>query len=326
MSFPQDNADIPSVNAGVDPDCFPTEWGTFNDMADLILSLPDGCVAATFDIASAYRIIPIRPNQQWALCILWCGCVYVNRALMFRLSSSAGVFGSVADMLVAIYEKAGFGPIRKWVDDFFVIHLPHQDWTEEEFIQLSAFFRVPWSLEKLQAFATIQRYIGFNWDVARRTISLPQEKMKKILALLQDWLKSGSRFTANEAASLHGKLVHVSSIFPLMHPFLRSIATFANGFKSLRARLHVPSTLAVDLQWVSQILAISPCERPLQEQQPIDLQWWGDASSSFGIGVVVGQHWAAWKWKEMLESTMLSVGEQRLYSQSKYLLESTTLR
>jgi hypothetical protein len=149
MSYPCENPETPSVNAGIDPDAFPTEWGTFDSVIELILSLPDGCVAATFDIASAYRIIPVHPSQQWALCILWCGRVYVDRALMFGLSLSAGVFGSVADMLVAIYEKAGFGPIRKWVDDFFIIRLPHQNWTEEEFIKLSATFRVPWSLEKL---------------------------------------------------------------------------------------------------------------------------------------------------------------------------------
>jgi hypothetical protein len=217
---------------------------------------------------------------------------------MFGLSSSAGVFGSVADMLVAIYEKAGFGPIRKWVDDFFVIRLPHQNWTEEEFIKLSAAFGVPWSLEKLRAFAIIQCYIGFDWDLALRVVSLPEEKMEKTISLLQSWLIKGARFMANEAASLHGKLIHISSIFPLIRPFLRSVALFANKFKSKRARLHVPSTLSADLQWVTEILSISPRERPLRTQHPIDLQWWGDASTSFGVGVIIGQHWAAWKWKD----------------------------
>ena len=58
------------------------------------------------------------------------GLVHVDRAVMFGLSSSAGVFGSVADILVAIYQAAGFGPLRKWVDNFFVIQLPHHSWTE----------------------------------------------------------------------------------------------------------------------------------------------------------------------------------------------------
>ncbi|OSC96160.1 hypothetical protein PYCCODRAFT_1335184, partial [Trametes coccinea BRFM310] len=52
------------------------------------------------------------------------GKVYVDTALCFGLTSSAGVFGSIADMLVAIYHTYGFGSIRKWVNDFFVIRLP----------------------------------------------------------------------------------------------------------------------------------------------------------------------------------------------------------
>ena len=104
MSYPRNNPNIASVNAGIDADKFPTAWGTFDSTVATLLALPDGCVAATFDISAAYRLTPICPNQQHALCVFWDGLVYVDRAVMFGLSSSAGVFGSIADMLVAIYE------------------------------------------------------------------------------------------------------------------------------------------------------------------------------------------------------------------------------
>lgn len=35
---------------------------------------------------------------------------------------------------------------------------------------------------------------------------------------------------------------------------------------------------------------------PLAPPLPIDLSWWGDASTSFGVGIILGSHWAAWKW------------------------------
>jgi hypothetical protein len=28
----------------------------------------------------------------------------------------------------------------------------------------------------------------------------------------------------------------------------------------------------------------------------VDIQWWGDASSSFGIGIALSHYWAVWKW------------------------------
>ena len=111
MSFPRSDPNIMSVNAGINSDDFPTLWGTFDSTAELILSIPPGCVAATFDISAVYHLTPIHPNQQHALCIFWDGAVYVDRAVMFGLTSSAGVFGAIADMLVAIYGAANFGLI-----------------------------------------------------------------------------------------------------------------------------------------------------------------------------------------------------------------------
>ena len=62
-------------------------------------------------ISAAYRLTPIHSDQQNSLCLLWNGKVYVDHAVMFGLSSSTGVFGTVADMLVDIYIHAGFGMI-----------------------------------------------------------------------------------------------------------------------------------------------------------------------------------------------------------------------
>jgi hypothetical protein len=141
-------------------------WGTFDATSALILSLPKGCLAATFDISAAYRLTLIQPAQQNALCVFWKDKVYVDRAVMFGLASGAGVFGSIADMLVAIYVKSGFGPLLKWVDDFFAIKLPESTWTEQEFINLTPSIGVPWSTEKLRQLSIIQRYIGFDWNLA----------------------------------------------------------------------------------------------------------------------------------------------------------------
>lgn len=148
MSYLRRHPHILSVNANIDSDDFPTEWGTFDITAATILDLPPGCEAATFDISAAYRITPTRPDQQHCLCIYWNGKVYVDRVVMFGLTSSAGVFGSIADMLVAIYEAAGFGIIRKWVNDLLAIRLPSQTWTENHFIELTSALGVPWSQEK----------------------------------------------------------------------------------------------------------------------------------------------------------------------------------
>ena len=131
MSYPQNTPTVISVNAAIDPDSFPTAWGSFKATSALILSLPAGCVAALFNISAAYHLTPIQPNQKQHLCVFWKGRIYVDWAVMFGLSSSAGVFGAIANMLVALYQAAGFNTILKWVNDFFVVRQPNETWTEQ---------------------------------------------------------------------------------------------------------------------------------------------------------------------------------------------------
>ncbi|TFY61177.1 hypothetical protein EVJ58_g4674 [Rhodofomes roseus] len=273
----------PSVNAGINSDDFPTDWGTFQEVSELILSLPPGCVAATFDISTAYRITPVHPSQQHMFCVSWQDKVHVDFAVAFGCASSAGVFGSVADMLVAIYKVHGFGPIKKWVDDFFAVRLPGHSWTEEDFIELTG---------------RLGRYIGFDWGLDGKTVAFPTDKFEATLSLLAGWLVPRARFCAADAARLHGKLVHAASIFPLIRPFLPSAARFANSFRVPRAHRYPPSALLSDLRWVLDILPALPRTVSLAEREPYDMGWWGDASTSFGIGVVVGGYWAVWQWAD----------------------------
>lgn len=114
--------------------------------------------------------------------------------------------------------------------------------------------------------------------------------------MISDWMLLGASFTAKEAASLHGKLVHMACIFPLIRPFLCSIAAFTTGFCSMHAHLHPSAAVRVDLPWVQSLLSHLPNSIPITDPSPVDIGWWGDASTSFGIGVIVQKHWAVWHW------------------------------
>jgi len=43
-------------------------------------------------------------------------------------------------------------------------------------------------------------------------------------------------------------------------------------------------------------MRILPNQIPLVPAQPTDIQWWGNTSTSFGVGITLGCHWAVWKW------------------------------
>jgi hypothetical protein len=129
-----------------------------------------------------------------------------------------------------------------------------------------------------------------------KSVSLPAEKFTSTRELLSVWAAPGATFLEHDAASLHGKLVHLSSIYHLIRPFLPSITKFAHSFHSKRAKLHPPQDVLADISWIRFLLPHLPRSVPLSLPVPTDINWWGDASTSFGIGVVVGHHWAIWKW------------------------------
>ncbi|RPD52819.1 hypothetical protein L227DRAFT_514200 [Lentinus tigrinus ALCF2SS1-6] len=102
--------------------------------------------------------------------------------------------------------------------------------------------------------------------------------------------------SASDASSLHGKLIHAATIFRLLCPFISRLGSFANSFSSNYARLHPPRSVVADLQWITNLLSLSLSTLPLSRDIPLNLGWWGDVSTSFGVGVVVGSFWAVWKW------------------------------
>jgi hypothetical protein len=57
----------------------------------------------------------------------------------------------------------------------------------------------------------------------------------------------------------------------------------------------VPPPLCANLSWIQFVLQSLPNEIPLASAAPIDLQWWGNTSTSFGIGIIIGSYWAVWK-------------------------------
>lgn len=84
--------------------------------------------------------------------------------------------------------------------------------------------------------------------------------------------------------------------FPLIHPFLCSIAAFVASFWSSHTHLCPSAAVIAYLPWIQSLLSHLPNSIPITDPSPVDIGWWGDASTSFGIGVVIQKHWAVWHW------------------------------
>lgn len=113
-----------SVNSYINPDNFPSTWGTFHVLALTISRLPPGSQFAIRDVSEAYRTIPIHESQ-------WPGSVVrvaedlfcIDTCMCFGLRPSAGAYGNLADAGLDLFRSKGIGPASRWVDDHLFIRI-----------------------------------------------------------------------------------------------------------------------------------------------------------------------------------------------------------
>ena len=95
LSFPPGN----SVNDGIDPAICSLRYTTVEDVASVAAQLGPHTLMAKIDIESAYRLIPVHPEDRFLLGVNWRDQVYIDPMLPFGLRSAPKIFNAVADAL-----------------------------------------------------------------------------------------------------------------------------------------------------------------------------------------------------------------------------------
>jgi hypothetical protein len=112
LSFPRNDPNFSSVNDQINIEDFRCDWGTFNEVRNIVIDAPPGSEAATLDVDAAFRCCPITPSQQRNFVIHWNGLFFIDHNAPFGATSAGGVFGRVADAMSAILESKHLGPRR----------------------------------------------------------------------------------------------------------------------------------------------------------------------------------------------------------------------
>ena len=81
-----------SINDGISPESCSLEYTSVDQAAMVIRSLGRQCTLAKTDIKSAYRIVPVHPEDALLLGMQWQGGVNIDRALPFGLRSAPKIF------------------------------------------------------------------------------------------------------------------------------------------------------------------------------------------------------------------------------------------
>ena len=306
LSFPRNDPTRSSVNDQIDIEDFRCDWGTFNQIRTIVIDAPAGSEAATLDVDAAFRCCPITPSQQCNFIVQWDDSYYIDHNAPFGATSAGGVFGRVADAKSAILDSVGLGPAKNWVDDFVFFRfplvpspdLPTFSYSLSDIYSLAKCLGWPWKESKTRPFAPEFKYLGFIWNLPDKTVQIPAPKKLRYLSKLEPW-REGQKFSKKDTESVLGTLVHCSLAVPEGRSRLPSISRFAasfNHFSSSFVRRSPNPSVIADISWWRSQLSADFCGSALSNPPVAStVEFWVDASSSWGVGVVFDNVWEAWK-------------------------------
>ena len=112
-----------SINDGISQACCSLSYISLDEVAKIVAGIGQGALLGKMDIKSAYRIVPVHPEDQFLLGMKWQGEVYLDTRLSFGLRSAPIIFTALADALEWITRQQGVCVLH-YLDDFITIGPP----------------------------------------------------------------------------------------------------------------------------------------------------------------------------------------------------------
>jgi hypothetical protein len=227
--------------------------------------------------------------------------------------------------MMAILRAQNIGPAKNWVDDFLFFLFPtnpppdnnYNDFKPTYPYDLNTIYTLasslgwPWKDSKTQPFAPNFKYLGFFWDLIRKTVEIPTDKKSRYLTKIAPWVE-GKKFTRRNTESILGTLVHCSLAIPEGRSRLPSIVRFAASFQFARSEFiyKTPNASVLsDITWWRTQLSLPFAGSSLKKPPPTSsIEFWVDASTVWGIGVVFNGSWDAWKLRGNWKSNGRNIG------------------
>ena len=113
-----------SVNDGIESVLCSLSYASVDDAVSIILQKGQGTLLAKLDLESAYRIIPVHPQDRHLLGMQFDGKLYVDTALPFGLRSAPKIFSALADGLLWIMTQHGIHAALHYLDDYIFMGNP----------------------------------------------------------------------------------------------------------------------------------------------------------------------------------------------------------
>ena len=115
-----------SINDYISKDEFSLHYTSVDEAVQILLALGPGAQMAKVDLKSAFRMIPVHPEDWELLGMCWGGHFYIDTCLPFGLRSAPFLFNEVATALQWIlHTNYSIRNVIHYLDDYFMAAPPN---------------------------------------------------------------------------------------------------------------------------------------------------------------------------------------------------------
>ena len=302
-----------SVNDGIDKDMCSISYISIDQVSDCILNLGRGTLMAKVDIKSAYRIVPVHPEDRYLLGVQWNDQVVVDKVLPFGLRSAPLIFTAIADALQWIMEKNNVCNIFHYLDDFITLGPPGSTTCQENLegiVKTCENTGAPLELSKSEGPTARLTFLGMELDTNKLEIRLPAAKLDRLKLLLKKWevKKAGKK---RDLLSLIGYLQHAAKAVRQGRSFVRRLINASTTVHQLDGFLRLNVAARSDIKWwsifASQWNGTSMLVRGSKDHPVFTVT--SDASGTWGCGAYEAELWFQLQWPTSMDDCHISVKE-----------------
>ena len=237
-----------SVNDGIERELCSMKYTSVDEAVRVVVALGPGTQMAKFDIESAYRLIPVHPDDRPMLGMKWKGKLYIDSVLPFGLRSAPKIFNAMADALQWVMEQHGVRTMMHYLDDYLVLGGPDSDECERDLevaLQVCQQLGVPIAAHKTEGPGEV---LTFELDTRRMEVRLPRDKLRRLQQEIPKW-QARRACQKRELLSLIGQLQHACCVVKPGRSFLRRMIDLASTVRELHYKVRLNKGFQSDLQW-----------------------------------------------------------------------------
>ena len=251
LSFPYDDT---SINSTIPEKYKHVTYATIVDAITMIQDTGLGAYMAKTDIASAFTLVPIHPDDYPLLGFQWENRYYYYTTLPQGAASSCFIFETIATALHWIlHNKFGVTKLVHYLDDFLFVSRTHQECSLNmlKFHQLCHELGIPINNDKTEGPTTSLTFLGIQLDSTTFTASLPLQKVNKYTSLMTTFL-SRKTCTLHQMQQVIGSLQFTTSVVRPGRTFLRRMINSTIGITKPYHHVHLTNNIKEDIQlWIT---------------------------------------------------------------------------